>query len=515
MSAHAAAAPAPRVRATSGVLDVYRAERRKLGAQVAIRVLAVVCALAPFAFGAVLALQSSLPADTLLGVWVHSSGYAVSLVVLGFCGYLGFPVVAGILAGDVFSSEDRYATWKSVLTRSRSRGEVFAGKCLAIFVLACGLLALTAVSSLLAGLVFTGDQATIGLAGNLVPAGEALWLLALSWLLSLPPLLAFAALAVLLSTASRSGIVGVVGPLLVALVMELLALVGNGSWMHALLITTAFTDWHGLLATPRFYAPVLIGTAASLAWIAVCLGGAWLIVRRRDFAGPPMGRGAGWVRPARAVAAAAVAIVLLGLAGGLGPAAITRARLQASVAAVFGRLTLLQQRELGRYVSSHAKLDQLTGCYRHAARSVGPGDDWSCTITVLTSTTAAEPLQTSVTYELSVKSEGCYKADAPPSFVGSQTMTDARGHSVLNPLFVIYGCFDTTSVAPRPRSRGRGHGAPTAKPSPAQRARERHALHQAEQQAGPKVMQEIHEAEREERHNAEAPAERAPEPSAR
>ena len=61
------------------MLSVYRAERRKLLAQLSTRVLALICALGPLAFGAVLGLQSGLPADSLLGVWVHASGYAGSL----------------------------------------------------------------------------------------------------------------------------------------------------------------------------------------------------------------------------------------------------------------------------------------------------------------------------------------------------------------------------------------------------------------------------------------------------
>jgi hypothetical protein len=44
---------------------------------------------------------------------------------------------------------------------------------------------------------------------------------------------------------------------------------------------------------------------------------------------------------------------------------------------------------------------------------------------------------------VTVQSGGCYKATSPPSFVGQQTMRDANGDQVVNPLFVLYGCFDT------------------------------------------------------------------------
>ena len=45
-------------------------------------------------------------------------------------------------------------------------------------------------------------------------------------------MLAFTSLAVLFSVATRNGIVGVVGPALVDLVMQLLLLVGPGVWLH-------------------------------------------------------------------------------------------------------------------------------------------------------------------------------------------------------------------------------------------------------------------------------------------
>jgi ABC-2 type transport system permease protein len=92
----------------SGVASVYRAERRKLAAQLSTRLLALLCGLGPFAFAVVLGAQGGNPADTIFGVWVHSSGFAIALVVLSFAGSWGFPLVAGVLAGDMFSAEDRH-----------------------------------------------------------------------------------------------------------------------------------------------------------------------------------------------------------------------------------------------------------------------------------------------------------------------------------------------------------------------------------------------------------------------
>jgi ABC-2 type transport system permease protein len=494
------------------MLSVYRAERRKLTAQLSTRVLALVCGLGPLAFAVVLSQQSAVPADTLLGVWVHSSGYAVSLVVLGFGGYLGFPVLAGVLAGDAFSSEDRYGTWKTVLTRSRSRKDVFAGKVLATGTLACALVVLSALSSLVAGLLVSGDQPLVGLSGNVLSSGECLWLVLASWLLSVPGVLAFASLALLLSLATGSGIIGVLGPVLIGLVMQLLELVGRGTWVHELLVASAFDDWHGLLSTPKFYGPLVIDTCVCVLWVAGCLGALWLILRRRDFAGPPLARRPGWVAPVRAVLAGATLIVVLAIATNLGPVAITQARLEASISSAFDNLTVLQQTELGRPVRKGAKLKLHTICARHAGKSEGPGDDWTCTMTVITALPGSEPfIATPVVYDVSAKADGCYKADAPPSFVGQQMMTDAQGHSVVNPLYTIYACFDTSGAVRcaegascAQTTSARSTSRPKA-PTAARRA-ERKALREAEKATGPAVMQEVGEAEAREQRATEKPS---------
>ncbi|HTR89232.1 MAG TPA: ABC transporter permease [Solirubrobacteraceae bacterium] len=461
--------------------------------------LALVCALGPIAFAALLASQSGVPGDTLLGVWVHTSGYAIPFVVLGFGGFWGFPLLAGVLAGDLFSSEDRYGTWKTILTRSASRGEVFTGKILAAATLAAALVGITAISSLFAGLLFTGDQPLVGLSGTAIPPGECLLLVLASWLVTLLPVLAFTSLAALFSLATRNGIAGVLAPVLVGLAMHLLGLIGSGTWLHMLLLASAFDDWHGLLTAPKFFEPLIVGGCVCLLWTLACLGASWAILRARGFAGTPVGGRRGWVAPLRWVAASTALLLVLGIAGNWGPAGITQGRLEASITPVFNRLTRLQQAELGRSLSRRAELDDRTLCRRRSGSSRGPGDDWSCVITIVTP--RAGELET-VGYDLSVESDGCYKADAPTSFVGQQSMSDARGRSVVNPLFTIYGCFDTTAAVAPCADTSTGSCARTGHRPPASRPRstgrspaELKALHEAEQAAGPTVMRKINEAD--------------------
>ncbi len=228
-----------------------RIERRKLISQLPLRLLGAVCVLGPFAFALILKIQSGTPSDALFGVWVHTSGFAISLVVLGFAATWGFPIVAGVLAGDLFSSEDRHGTWSTLLTRSRTVDEIFAGKVLAALTFAVALGLLLAISSVLAGLLLVGGQQMVDLSGRELAPAHLLLLVSLSWLIALLPLLAYTSLALLFSVIARNGIIGVLGPILVALLTQLLALIGNGVWVHLLLIGSAFDAWHGLFVATR------------------------------------------------------------------------------------------------------------------------------------------------------------------------------------------------------------------------------------------------------------------------
>ena len=68
------------------VLRAYRFELVKLVSQWRIRLLVLVCWTVPGLFVAAVSQQSTLPTDTLFGRWMHATGWAGPLVVLGFAG---------------------------------------------------------------------------------------------------------------------------------------------------------------------------------------------------------------------------------------------------------------------------------------------------------------------------------------------------------------------------------------------------------------------------------------------
>ena len=427
---------------SEGVRNAYETELYKLMAQLTTRILVLVCAIGPLAFGVILKVQSGTPSDALFGVWVHSSGFAISLVILGFAGTWGFPIVAGVIAGDLFSSEDRHGTWKTILTRSCTREDVFAGKLLAAGTFAVGLMLILATMSLVAGVALVGPHALVNLSGVLTSPGRMLALTIVSWLICVLPLLAYTSLAILFSVATRNGILGVLGPLLVALVTQLLDLIGKGVIVHDLLIGSAFDGWHGLFTSHPFFGQVLVGSLVSLIWIVGCLTVSWRLMRRRDFLTGTSGRGPSWTAPIKVVAVSTVVIAVLALGCSVGPTGVTAYRVAYAIGREFNNVTLLQQQLIGRPVPANARLYTQPQCNRRGTKAIGPGD-WSCTIYVYLPQPNAVPYQlTSVEYDVSVQYNGCYKAQSPPAFIGGPTMLAAGGHNVTNPLYIVYGCFN-------------------------------------------------------------------------
>lgn len=446
MSSIAPPAPATASAAPIGgpdpIWNAFRAELHKLSAQLIVRLLTIACVACPFAFAAVLKIQSGTPNDALFGIYVHSSGFALSLVLLAFAGNWGLPVIAGLIGGDIFASEDRHGTWKTILTRSATRTDVYVAKLLAAAVLAVAFTLLLAVSSIVAGVVFIGAGPMVDLSGVQTSGGDLLVLTALSWLLCLLPTLAFTSIAVLFSVASRNGIVGVLGPLLVALLTQLLNLIGKGVVVHLLLPGSAFLGWHGLFVQHRFLGPLVISSLVSVAWIVACVWASWRILRRRDFLTATVEARTNWRTPLKAVAATAVIVAALALLANVGPTGVTEHRLSAAIGEEFNHLTLRQQELIGRHVPAGAKLDVLPTCNRRAAKPEGPGD-WNCSLNVYLPQAHAVPFSaTSVEYDVSVESDGCFKASSPPSFIGGPTMKTATGATVTNPLYMVYGCFD-------------------------------------------------------------------------
>ncbi len=260
---------------------VYTWELRKLAAQARTRTAAAVCLVAPFLFVALLDMQDSVPQDTLFGRWVHASGFAIPLVILGFAGSWVFPLLTSLVAGDIFSSEDHYGTWKMILTRSCRRSDLFIGKVLAAATFSVLTVFLLAGSSLAAGVLLVGHQPLVGLSGTMLAPAHAAAIVLESWASVLLPVLGFTALGTLLSIVSRSSAVGIAGTTMVGLLMQLYSILNGPEVIRLLLLSTPITAWHGFPSAHPYYGPLLQGALTSVGYIAGCVSVGYLILRRR------------------------------------------------------------------------------------------------------------------------------------------------------------------------------------------------------------------------------------------
>lgn len=265
-------------------MTVYRWEVAKLAAQVKNQVVLGLCLLAPFLFVAVMRIQTTLPSDTLFGRWVRDSGFATPLVVLAWAGQWALPAITSIVAGDIFAAEDRYGTWKTIITRSCSRARLFVAKTLAAVTYSVTATTVLAISSLAAGVLLVGRQPLVDLSGDLLSPGRSTGLVLASWACALPPVLAFTALGILLSIATRNSAIGISGPVVIGLAMEIAAMAAFYGLPRDLLLSTHFTAWHGLAVSSPFYGPVVTDIVVSTLYTAVLLAAAFLVLRRRDVA---------------------------------------------------------------------------------------------------------------------------------------------------------------------------------------------------------------------------------------
>ena len=265
---------------------VYRWELRKLRAQKRTYLGLVGAMLVPIAFVVALAAQNGAgPSDVPLGRGLRETGLAVPFVVLFFMSIWGLPLVTALVAGDIVASESHNGTLKTILTRSRERGQVFAGKtCAAATYTLVALFAMVALG-VAAGVIEFGWHPLTSLSGTKVVPLTGLGLLALSSLVYAWPLLAIAAFGILLSTVTRNSAASVVGTLMFALLMQLLGALPGTEPIRPYLLGEQFSAWHGLLRRPTDWAPIERAAWVCALYAAVSLCAGYLVFLRRDVTG--------------------------------------------------------------------------------------------------------------------------------------------------------------------------------------------------------------------------------------
>jgi ABC-2 type transport system permease protein len=392
----------------------YRFELVKLLSQWRIRLLVLACWLAPAVFVALVSQQTSLPADTLFGRWMHATGWAGALVMLGFSGTWVLPLVASVVAGDVFATEDRLGTWRHLLVAVRSYRRIFVVKALASLTVILLLVAGLACSSAVGGVAAVGNRPLVGLDGHLLAPADAAGKVLLAWLCVLAPTLALAAIGLLGSIALGRSPMGLLLPAVVALAMQIAQMLPLPVAVRLALPGYAFIAWNGLFTSPVQLGPLLIGIGVSLVWAATATTLAYLLFLRRDFtSGTHDGSGR------RAVTAGVLPLAgLLGVTIAIIAAAtpamgsgITQDNVQRSLATAFAHLYRLQAKQLHRPDVTEAQLAATASCNKGDGldHPSGPGNAWRCVVSWhLPHVTAATG---SAIYQLDVKADGLFVAD--------------------------------------------------------------------------------------------------------
>jgi ABC-2 type transport system permease protein len=268
-----------------GLGAALRWEIVKLTAQIRSRALLAAALIIPIVVVAVLNGQEQPPSDTIYGKLIHQSGYAMPLLMLAFAAQWVLPLLAAVVAGDIFAGEDQHGTWKTILTRSVSRTQIFWAKTLTAMIYNLLVLAVFAASTIVSSLLIIGTQPLTGLSGQTIASAAALRLVIAAWATSIAPIIGFTALALLLSVRTRNPALGIAAPVVAGFAMQLLGSITGLDLTRKLLLTTPFEAWHGLLAQHPFTGPLTTGLAVSAAWTLICLAGAYLSLRRRDITG--------------------------------------------------------------------------------------------------------------------------------------------------------------------------------------------------------------------------------------
>jgi len=266
-----------------------RWELRKLAAQRRTWIGIGAAAAAPVLLAVAIVVHPPEPTDSGLPFFLRfavESGFALPLLSLLFAALFLFPLVTALVAGDIVAAEDHNRTLKTILTRSTSRSSIFAAKVVAAFAYVLVAVVTMGVAGTIAGGLASGFH-PLPTFSTVISPSRALGLVVGSFVLYAMPVLALAAVGILLSTVSRNSAAAVVGTLMVALLEQLTQIVPvlDDAAAQRWMLTTQLDVWETLFRTPLDWAPIVHAAYVSTVYALSALVVAWAHFVRRDITG--------------------------------------------------------------------------------------------------------------------------------------------------------------------------------------------------------------------------------------
>jgi ABC-2 type transport system permease protein len=274
--------------AIGAVATVYYWELRKLAAQKRTWLGILAAALTPALFWFSIQISKITPNDgpyeDPLGQGLHHSGLALLPVVLSEINFIGPAMLAALVAGDIVAGEDVGGTLKTILTRSVRRGQILAGKTLAVFSYIIAALIVYSVFGTAVAVAGWGFHPLANISGHTMSASQALGLTLVALAVYLVPVLALASFGLFLSVIARQSVAAVIGTIFYVLALQGINSIHAFAAAQPYNLVVQLKAWQGVFKTPADGGAIVHSLWLSLIYIVVPLAAAALIFKRRDVA---------------------------------------------------------------------------------------------------------------------------------------------------------------------------------------------------------------------------------------
>jgi ABC-2 type transport system permease protein len=272
----------------NAVLTVYRWEIRKLTAQKRTWLGIAAAALTPALFLISIQISKVTPNDgpyeDPLGPGLRHSGLALLPVVLSEINFIGPAILVALVAGDIVAGEDIGGTLKTILIRSIRRGQILAGKTLAVFSYVLAALIVYWVVGTAVGVAGWGYHPLANISGHTISASHAVGLTAVGLADYAAPVLAIASFGLFLSVLVRQSVAAVVGTVFYVLALQGLNAIQAFAAARPYNLVVQLKAWQGFFETPTDWATIAHSLWLSLLYIVVPLAAALVVFQRRDVA---------------------------------------------------------------------------------------------------------------------------------------------------------------------------------------------------------------------------------------